>query len=1040
MKNEWRVFWDPGDSDYENNLKIARDLAVKLEVSEFLGKLLVSRGITDYLEAKEFLDPDEKMVFDPFLMKDMDKGTDILIDIFKKEEQVLIFGDYDVDGVTSSAILYLGLKDLGFKVDAYIPSRMDEGYSLNMDAISEFQKKGYKNIVTVDCGTSSIQEIDYAKSLGMKIVVTDHHETQENLPNADAIINPKRKDSEYPFRGLAGVGVAFKFLMALSSKFKNVNFDPYKYIDLVAIGTIADIVPLLSENRYFVKKGLEKLKTSPLKGVEALLRELKITPCEIKSHVIAYKVAPKINAAGRMADAETAFKLLISQDSQEISKNVSALIKLNTKRQSKEKEIYLYALSMIDINPEFENDKVLVLSGENWHLGVLGIVASKLSAQFNKPVLMISKEPPFGKGSARSPQGLNLIEIFKNAPQENLFNEFGGHELAAGFSLNVDNIESLRNEVNQSYNTLYGEKIPISEVFVDMEIDKIWAGFFDDIEKLEPFGYKNHEPVFLMNKVKVENMKFFGNAIESFAGKIRNKKDFILDIIGYGLASNLKDLRFNNPQSVNLNIVGNFRQENSYNMKYKFLRFYLKDAELLETEHLNEDLNHFDSNPLLKEEISKISKIEVINSNLNNDKISMFLPVKIKIATMLKKITNILSENKKIVIVSSSHMTLEHTYNSLCNYLPSSKMYYNFKSRINNRILTNEQILFVTVPAFFHNLKNFSSDKFFIIVDEPYYSMLHPAITNVPEYSEFRKYIVYKKTNIIILGTIFHCTLKEYLKRAGFKILVSNVSVSNYEVIKEDKKLFSLLEEYLKEPSSKIIAINDKKKQEILSKMFFEKFNLMKDNIKTYHNAFELSKKLIARESLKKSSIPILITSYSNNGIGMEMNGSKPLFILLDIPKTRLELLDLVSSWASTKNKIKFVLAYDEKFKTRLSYEFSRIYPSQNILKQTYDYIKNNPNLKEHEIVLTLFKGDSEFAKIVLDELIDSGMIVNNSNIFEILEPFDLNLIHKSVKFKESIIDKWILKESIDFFKNLDTKNFMELFKTDLSESKTKGV
>ena len=157
MKNEWRVFWDPGDSDYENNLKIARDLAVKLEVSEFLGKLLVSRGITDYLEAKEFLDPDEKMVFDPFLMKDMDKGTDILIDIFKKEEQVLIFGDYDVDGVTSSAILYLGLKDLGFKVDAYIPSRMDEGYSLNMDAISEFQKKGYKNIVTVDCGTSSIQ-------------------------------------------------------------------------------------------------------------------------------------------------------------------------------------------------------------------------------------------------------------------------------------------------------------------------------------------------------------------------------------------------------------------------------------------------------------------------------------------------------------------------------------------------------------------------------------------------------------------------------------------------------------------------------------------------------------------------------------------------------------------------------------------------------------------------------------------------------------------------------------------------------------------
>ncbi|HOO76140.1 MAG TPA: DHHA1 domain-containing protein, partial [Tepiditoga sp.] len=437
----------------------------------------------------------------------------------------------------------------------------------------------------------------------------------------------------------------------------------YKFIDLVSIGTIADIVPLLSENRYFVKTGLEKIKNNPMKGVEALLKELKIVPQEVKSHVIAYKVAPKINAAGRMADAFTAFKLLTSENDEEIHSNVSSVIKLNSKRQSKEKEIYLFALSMLDVNPNLKEDNVIVLAGDNWHLGVLGIVASKLSSQFNKPVLMISKEDDFGKGSARSPQGINLMELFRIASsKKNAFREFGGHELAAGFTIDSENIDELRISVNEAYKELYGDVVPVSEMSIDMEIDSIWGSFFEDIMALEPFGYKNPEPVFLMKKVKIENIKFFGNAVESFAGKMKNRKDMIMDIIGYGMAPKFQDLRYNNPVSLDIDIIGNFREENSFNLRHKFLKFYLKDLKIIDNKYADINNDSLEPNPVVNDEINKINKIEVIKNNFQTPKTGMFLPGRIKYATILAKITDSISKNRKVIIVGSSHILLKHTY------------------------------------------------------------------------------------------------------------------------------------------------------------------------------------------------------------------------------------------------------------------------------------------------------------------------------------------------------------------------------------------
>ncbi|MCP5465466.1 MAG: single-stranded-DNA-specific exonuclease RecJ [Thermotogae bacterium] len=889
-------------------------------------------------------------------------------------------------------------------------------------------------MITVDCGITSINEVIYAKSIGMRVIVTDHHEPQETLPPADAVVNPKRWDDEYPFKGLAGCGVSFKVLTAVASRIDK-NYSTYKFIDLVSIGTIADIVPLLSENRYFVKTGLEKIKNNPMKGVEALLKELKIVPQEVKSHVIAYKVAPKINAAGRMADAFTAFKLLTSENDEEIHSNVSSVIKLNSKRQSKEKEIYLFALSMLDVNPNLKEDNVIVLAGDNWHLGVLGIVASKLSSQFNKPVLMISKEDDFGKGSARSPQGINLMELFRIASsKKNAFREFGGHELAAGFTIDSENIDELRISVNEAYKELYGDVVPVSEMSIDMEIDSIWGSFFEDIMALEPFGYKNPEPVFLMKKVKIENIKFFGNAVESFAGKMKNRKDMIMDIIGYGMAPKFQDLRYNNPVSLDIDIIGNFREENSFNLRHKFLKFYLKDLKIIDNKYADINNDSLEPNPVVNDEINKINKIEVIKNNFQTPKTGMFLPGRIKYATILAKITDSISKNRKVIIVGSSHILLKHTYDIISSYLSPTIMYYVKKTRVSVKSIQNEKVIFITVPALIHNLKIFNYEKFDYIIDEPYYSIAHPAIKSVKEYSEFRKFIALKNSSVMAIGNILHDTVKEFLKRSGYKILISNANQMNFEVVRENKKLSEILSEYFKLYQKRVIVINDRKKQEILAKMLVKKFNIPEDSIKIYNNDFDFSKKLYTRENTKKSNHSVFITSYSNNGIIFDSKIDPNVFILLDPPKNRLEMIDLFSTWNPKKNVLNIVLAYDSKFKARMLYELSKNYPSSNLLKQTYDFIKNGNDIKEKDITDELFKGDFELSRIALDCLLEAGIIHFNSNFLEIIDDFDLKSIHNGVKVKESILDTWLIKENIDFFTDIEIKKFMDLLKNNLTE------
>jgi single-stranded-DNA-specific exonuclease len=1025
MESKWKVFWDPKASYYQQKDKVAKTLSSALGISDFLAKLLVSRNIETPEEGDKFLNHLELESFDPYLMKDMSKAVEILKQIKEKKEKVAIFGDYDVDGVTATSVLYLGLKKIGYDVTSYIPSRIEEGYSLNVKAIEELKSKNYNNIITVDCGTTSILEIEYAKSLGMKVIVTDHHLPQENLPKADAILNPKREDDKYPFKDLAGVGVTFKLLQALYKSYDN-SLDPFEYIDLVAVGTIADIVSITSENRYLVKIGLNKLKTNPTKGLKYLLDELKIVDSEINSRTITFKVAPKINAAGRMSDARSAFNLLIEKDEEKLKKAVSELLRLNSKRQSTEKEIYLYSLSLLDLYPEYKKDPVLVLSGEDWHMGVLGIVASKLSNQFNKPVLMISKNQEMGKGSGRSPQGVDLMELLLKVNERGIFEEFGGHKFAAGFSILSKNIEALRKEINEVYKELYGDKKLTSQIDVDMEIEGIWETMFEDINKLEPFGYGNQEPVFLIKNAKLENIRFFRNGSQSFSGTL-NKDSLIIDILGYDLGYRLSELTENSKKDLFTDLVGTFRIENSYNLKNSYVKFYLQDLMVNKEIQQGETAKlNFASN-VLHDELNKIMNIEILNDNLTRNKVAMFLPSKIKNDSLLKKVQLSLEEHQKLIIVSATNSLLEHIYKIINTYFPENLLYFNNQYILTPELISNYSVIFVTVPKFIKNRELLDSMQAEIIIDEPFYSLFHPVVRKVPEYQQFRKYAL-QKSKISIFSSIYSEELKELLKRAGFKILISFSNNNSFEVVRERNNILGLLKDYTNERNGKILVLNDYERQKSLVRLLDEKLQVDENDIRLFNHSMSFREKLISREKFKNEKANFYITSFSNNGIAFEVKQFSPILIIVDVPKTDIELLDLVSTWMKKTQRTTIILAYNNRFKVKLLYEYSRKYPSFKVLKLVYDFIADG-HYKVEEIQDSLLKGDKSLSETVLNVMEDAGLIKVNEEEVEILNNFNLKDLRESSNFKENILDNWILKNSINFYENLDTRELIEFLK-----------
>ena len=465
--------------------------------------VLCARGVDTAPAASAFLAHGPNLLHDPFLLQDMEKAVERISRAIREQETVAVYGDYDVDGITATCLLTQFLRTLGGQVVSYIPDRTEEGYGLNNHAIDALARQGVTLIVTVDCGITAAQEVEYARALGVDVVITDHHQCKEVLPQAVAVVDPRRPDCSYPFPDLAGVGVALKLALALTAPAQRpqVLLD---YSELAAIGTVADVMLLQGENRALVHLGLERLADCSRPGLQALLREAGCPRGQVPTTVtIGYGLAPRINAAGRMEQAGTALELLLTQDPQRGQELAQELCQLNRLRQAIELEIFQHCDQLLTHTPAL-SAPVIVLAGEGWHQGVIGIVASRLAEKYACPAFMISLDGDKGKGSCRSFGGFNLFGALERCAP--LLDSYGGHELAAGFSIRRDNIPAFRAALCQLVEEFAGHQPMESSLDVDCEIPHCSLLSTQDVESLsllEPFGSGNPKPVFLLRSVCV---------------------------------------------------------------------------------------------------------------------------------------------------------------------------------------------------------------------------------------------------------------------------------------------------------------------------------------------------------------------------------------------------------------------------------------------------------------------------------------------------------------------------------------------------------
>lgn len=481
----------------------AAKLARWFNISEITATLLANRNITDIETADRFFYPTLEHLHDPFLMADMQQAVDRIMQAIERKEKILIYGDYDVDGTTSTVILKKALQLIGADVDYYIPERLKDGYGLRQDAMDMAHERGIDLIISVDTGIRAQQVVEYANSLGLDVIITDHHLPEEGLPKAIAVLNPKRPDCNYPEKNLAGVGVAFKLAQALLMKTEQARFVE-SFVKIAAIGTIADIVPLTGENRVIAKYGLAGLRNPKNHGLRALLEVVGLGSSKVISGSdVGFKIGPRINAVGRLAGASTAVDLFDAPDLQTAMDMALAMNAQNATRQQIEAETLVQALEQIENTPELQDARVAVIAGEGWHRGVIGIVASKVVERLYRPTIIISIEDGFGHGSGRSIQAFHLLDGLESCGE--LFERFGGHSHAAGMAIRAENIPELRRRLNvYAQDNLQAEDlVPIVPIDYELPLRQATLETLDEINRLEPFGSGNPQPTFATYGVQV---------------------------------------------------------------------------------------------------------------------------------------------------------------------------------------------------------------------------------------------------------------------------------------------------------------------------------------------------------------------------------------------------------------------------------------------------------------------------------------------------------------------------------------------------------
>lgn len=537
--------WDIPIPDWEAKNRLTRELSI----SPITAQVLINRGIHSEEEANIFLYGSLKNLSSPWQLPGMLAAVERIMKAIDKGEKILIYGDYDVDGMTATAILILFLRSAGVEPGYYIPER-DEGYGLNEGALDFIKEQGYNLVITVDCGISAEAEVAYGRSLGLDFVITDHHEPGDKLPDLVTIINPKLSKDQKPFSELAGVGVAFKLVQGLADK---LLIDPIQietYLDLVALGTIADMVPLVKENRILVKYGLEKLRKTQRVGIKSLMEVAKLGSQDLGTYQVAFMLAPRLNAAGRMGSSLVSLELLLTNSIQQASENALRLQELNNSRQLLEQAAQKEALELIKKEGEELTDKILVLSSPLWHPGILGIVASRLAENLSRPVILLTIEGEQAKGSGRSFAGFDLFEAVKHC------NEFllksGGHSQAIGITLETARLHDFKKAINQ-----YAEKTmehalmkPILDLETFVLLEQLDFQLINELELLEPFGHGNPKPVFAAQGAVLKNCRYVGKNNNHLKCTISWERG-ILDGIGFNLAEPLNhDLAFEEPMDL----------------------------------------------------------------------------------------------------------------------------------------------------------------------------------------------------------------------------------------------------------------------------------------------------------------------------------------------------------------------------------------------------------------------------------------------------------------------------------------------------------
>ncbi len=569
LKKRWTI------KNVEDEYSV-KSLADSLNISEILASLLVERNVKTFPEAKQFFRPSLESLHDPFLMDNMEEATTRLIEALTENQLICIYGDYDVDGTCATSVLYLFLKELDANVEYYIPKRLEEGYGLSKAAIDQVREKGTSLLITVDCGITAIEETEYANQLGMDVIICDHHQPKDELPNALAVLDPLKPNCNYPFKYLSGAGVAFKLAQGACERIGKRDL-PLQYLDLVALAGAADIVPLVDENRLLVAEGLNMINNNPRPAMEALIEVSHLQPGQLNSGQVVFTIAPRINAVGRMGDAERAVELLITDDKNEALKLARILETENYERRKIDVDTFESAIEMVENTIDKKNDLSIVLHYDDWHPGVIGIVASRLVEKYYRPTVLLTTIDGVAKGSARSISNFNIYEALEKC--EDVLLHFGGHRAAAGVAVEVDKVEEFKEKFNNIVRESLAEDDLLPEIRIDskLKFSEITPKFLKVLEQFSPFGPGNMRPVFLSEDVQISNMPRIVGTNHLLLSLKQEGSERIFDCIGFNMGEFCDPIINNNSK---LDVV--FTIDRTVRDGRVFPQFRLKDIKIEE--------------------------------------------------------------------------------------------------------------------------------------------------------------------------------------------------------------------------------------------------------------------------------------------------------------------------------------------------------------------------------------------------------------------------------------------------------------------------